>query len=174
MEDCPVHDDLKAHDEWSADERAAFDALPREGTLTPGEENRLVAALRNEGFFRGSTRVPMVLLQLAAAAVLFVAGGYAGTRMASRHTIESLLERTDLSLDDRVFLLQRAGSAYVRAANGYANATSSVDSAAVEVASQVLMGAAHAVARQSLDGGVTVQLATMFNPPAVAPQGVRQ
>ena len=169
-----MHDDLNTHDEWSAGERAAFDALPRESTLAPGEADPLVAALRSGGFFRRRTRVPTVLLQLAAAAVVFAAGGVVGTKMASQHTIESMLERTDLSLDDRVYLLQRAGSAYVRAANGYASATSVVDSAAVEVASKVLMGAAHAVARQSLDGGVTVQLATMFNPPAVAPQGVRQ
>ena len=169
-----MHDDLKAHEEWSADERTAFDALPRESMITPGEESRLVAALRSEGFFRRRSRVPVVLLQVAAAVVLFVAGGYVGTRMEPQDTIESMLERTDLSLDDRVLLLQRAGSAYVRAANGYASATSVVDSAAVEVASKVLMGAAHAVARQSLDGGFTVQLATMFNPPAVAPQGVRQ
>jgi hypothetical protein len=105
---------------------------------------------------------------MAAALLLFVSGGLVGAaanaRFTQRHTIESLLARADLTLDDRVLLLQRAGTAYVRAANGYAEATTLVDSTAIEVASQVLMGAAHAVARQSLDGGMTVQLAAMLQP----------
>ena len=61
-----------------------------------------------------------------------------------------------------MLLLQRAGSAYVRAAQGYADATTRIDSTAVEVASQVLVGAAHAVARNNLDAGMAARLAEVL------------
>jgi hypothetical protein len=162
-----MHDDMNDN-EWSTAERSLLDALPRESTLPPGHEDDVVDALRDAGFFRRRQWRPNVVLQIAAAVALFVSGGVVGAvadaRLTTRNTIESLLARTDLSLNDRVLLLQRAGTAYVRAANGYAEATTAIDSTAVEVASQVLMGAAHAVARQDLDGGMTVQLAAMLAP----------
>jgi hypothetical protein len=79
-----------------------------------------------------------------------------------------MLDRKQLSVADRVLLLQRAGSAYVRAAQSYADATAHVDSNAVEVASRVLLGAAHAVARSSLDAGLSERLTTAMQP-VVAP-----
>ena len=145
--------------EYDERERAMFTALPRESELNTGQEERVVNALRGEGYFRRAPRRTRWMLQLAAAVALFVAGGFAGNRYAMRNSLETRLARIDLSLSDRVLLLQRAGSAYVRAANGYADATVRIDSSAVEVASQVLLGAALAVARRSLDGGMTTRLA---------------
>jgi hypothetical protein len=168
-----MHDDLNDHAELSDAERSLFAALSREAQATPGEEERLVRLLAADGHFRRPARGAGTLVRLAAALVLFVAGGVVGAGMSTQRSehssIEALLGRDDLSLDERVLLLQRAGSAYVRAANGYAEATSTVDSAAIEVASQVLLGAAHAVARQNLDGGMTVQLAAMLQTPGTVP-----
>jgi hypothetical protein len=146
--------------EYDERELAMFAALPRESELDAAGEERVVKALHAEGYFRRAPRRAQWVLKLAAAAALFAAGGFAGNRYAMRNSLETNLARRDLSLSDRVLLLQRAGSAYVRAANGYADATVRVDSSAVEVASQVLVGAAMAVARRSLDGGMSTRLAT--------------
>ena len=78
-----------------------------------------------------------------------------------------MLARRDLTPAERVLLLQRAGSAYVRAAQSYADATAKSDSNAVEVASRVLIGAAHAVARNSLDAGLSARLTSALQPGAV-------
>ena len=106
---------------------------------------------------------------VAAALLLFAAGVGVGTRSARRNSLEDMLSHSTLSVGDRVLLLQRAGSAYVRAAQSYADATANADSSAVEVASKVLMEAAHAVARNGLDGGLSARLATAFKPSAVIP-----
>jgi len=66
---------------------------------------------------------------------------------------------------DRILLLQRAGSAYVTAAHAYADATAQTDSTAVEVARQVLVGAAHAVVRSQLDAGVASRLTSVLQAP---------
>lgn len=171
-----MHDDMNQN-EWSSSERSLFDTLPRDSGMPPGGEDRLVAALRDEGYFRRRGGHPG-WMRLAAAVALFAAGGVVGAitnaRVANGNTIEGQLARADLTLDQRVLLLQRAGTAYVRAANSYAEATTAIDSTAVEVASQVLMGAAHAVARQSLDGGMTVQLAAMLQPEGTSTGGTKQ
>jgi hypothetical protein len=75
-----------------------------------------------------------------------------------RNSLESQLERTDLTVAERILLIQRAGSAYVRASNGYAGAVATTDSTATEVARRVLEGAAQAVARSNLDGGLSKNL----------------
>ena len=139
-------------------ERRLFAALPRESRGPAHEADHLVSALRAEGFFRGRERRARWAVQLAAAIVLVVAGGFAGARLAARNTLEGQLERTDLSVSERILLMQRAGSAYVRAANAYAGAVAQADSTAVEVASRVLLGAAQAVARNNLDGGLSPSL----------------
>jgi hypothetical protein len=102
----------------------------------------------------------------AAASVLLVLGGIAGARIEShriaRSSLEGMLARTDLSLADRVLLMQRAGSAYVQAAHAYAEAARGVDSLAVQVAASVLVGAAEAVASSDLDGGLSAPLAALL------------
>jgi hypothetical protein len=161
-----MHDETSMP-EYDARERALFAALPREAPVDDLQEQRAVNALRAEGYFRRASRRPHWMLQSAAAVVIFAAGAALGVRFgadyAARNSIEAQIARDDLTLTERVFLLQRAGSAYVNAANGYADATAQVDSAAVEVARQILMGAATAVARRSMDGGVSSHLAVMFS-----------
>ena len=154
-----------------------FAALPRESTPEPRELDHLVSALRAEGFFRRRPRRLSWLTQLAAAVVLLMLGGLAGARIATRNSLEAQLARTDLSVTERILLMQRAGSAYVRASNSYAGAVAQADSTAVEVASRVLLGAAQAVARSNLDGGLSPSLtaalrATGERPAPATPQRV--
>jgi hypothetical protein len=154
--------------EYTDHERDLFDSLPREADSAdadPHAEAEMVRALRTEGYFTHRRRRPAAW-QLAAALVLFAAGAgtgaFVGTQVSMRHSLEGMLSRDDLSLPDRVLLMQRAGSAYVRAADGYASATRNIDSSAVEVASQVLIGAAQAMARNRLDGGVGAQVTAVM------------
>jgi hypothetical protein len=154
-------------------ERRLFALLPREAPLDLADEEQAVAALRAEGFFHGRTsRTRRAMLSFAAAAALVVAGGIGGgvvgARIAARTSLEGMLMRNDLSTGDRILLLQRAGSAYVQAAHAYAAATAQTDSTAVEVAAQVLRGAANAVVRSRLDGGVAARLTEILEGP-IAP-----
>jgi hypothetical protein len=141
-----------------------FDGLPRTEAATAGELERVVEQLRREGFFRPRRRVARWAAGLVAAAAVFALGALAGARHARESSLEEMLTRTDLTVSDRVLLLQRAGSAYVQAAQAYADATVQVDSTAVEVASRVLIGAAHAVARSGLDAGLSQGLSTVLTP----------
>lgn len=158
--------------ELNADERRLFSSLPREMPLEPLTEDRLVAALRAEHFLGQRPRARLGL-RIAAAAALFivgaVTGGMIGARIAPRGSLEAMLARNDLTVGDRVLLLQRAGSAYVQAAHAYADATAQTDSTAVEVARQVLIGAAHAVVRSRLDAGVAASLTTVLQGPVTRP-----
>jgi hypothetical protein len=160
-----MSDDDREVLELNAEERRLFSLLPREMPLDPAAEDRLVAALRAERFLGQHPR-QRVGLRIAAAAALFLVGalvgGVIGTRMAPRTSLEAMLARNDLTIAERVLLLQRAGSAYVQAAHAYADATSKTDSTAVEVAGQVLLGAAHAVARSRLDAGVAERLTAVL------------
>jgi len=141
-----------------------FAELPRTTALTPGEFERLAGRLRDEGLLRPRRYVARWISGVAAAAAVFALGTFAGVRYAQKNSLEQQLARNDLTVSDRVLLLQRAGSAYVRAAQGYADATAHVDSTAVEVASRVLLGAAHAVARNGLDAGLSHGLTTVLTP----------
>jgi hypothetical protein len=152
------------HDENAGDDLDLFTDLPRTLPPTPGEFERIAAQLRREGFFRPRRRLSWWLGGLAAAAVIFAVGAIAGARYARQNSLEQQLARRDLTIADRVLLLQRAGSAYVHAAQSYADATAHVDSTAVEVASRVLLGAAHAVARNGLDAGLSKGLSTVLTP----------
>lgn len=147
--------------EYTPEERALLAALPRERPGDPAAEGRLVDALAREGWFRRA-RGSRGWLQAAAAIALLFLGGLAGARFQERGTLEAMIDREDLSANERVLVLQRAGSAYVRAAHAYADAVAETDSTAVEVASQVLIGAAQAVARSDLDGGLTPRLTAVL------------
>ena len=99
-----------------------FEELPRENAHEPRELDHLVTALEAEGFLRRRNRRVSWVFQIAAAVLLIVLGGIAGAHIATRNSLEAMLARTDLSLSDRILLMQRAGSAYVHAANAYASA----------------------------------------------------
>jgi hypothetical protein len=156
--------------ELDARERALFAALPRDSALDSATEDRVVSALKAEGFLqRRPSRVAWAR-NVAAAVLLLAIGGYLGATLAQSRSIEGQLARGDLSVGDRVLLLQRAGSAYVQAAHGYAAATAQADSSAIEVARQVLLGAAHAVARNQLDGGIAPSLTALLRGAVASPR----
>jgi hypothetical protein len=155
--------ELPAYDET---ELALFAQLPREALVTPGEVDRVVNRLKTAGFFVRRERRLRGPLAAAAALVLFALGAAAGVSYTRRNSLEEMLSRQELTPAERVLLLQRAGSAYVRAAQSYADATAKIDSNAVEVASRVLIGAAHAVARNSLDAGLSARLTSVLQPGA--------
>jgi hypothetical protein len=145
-------------DDLDADERRLFAALPREMSSTADQTEHMVQVLRAEGFFERKSVAVRALVAAAALIAIGLGGGVVGHRLAERASLEAMIARPNLPVADRVLLLQRAGSAYVRAAHAYADATATTDSTAVEVAQQVLRGAAHAVVRSQLDGGVAARL----------------
>ena len=73
------------------------------------------------------TRWLLGLSLLAAGCVepgYFLRAGWSEARLLlGRRPIAEMLARPDLTLSDRVLLLERAGSVYVRAARSYADAT---------------------------------------------------
>lgn len=160
------HDDNAPRTDGDAELNALFDALPRSAPIDPLAADRLVVRLRHDGFFARRARRSLWPLGVAAAAVLLAVGAWGGWLAGRRDSLDEMLERKDLTVAERVLLLQRAGSAYVTAAQGYATATAHVDSTAVEVASRVLLGAAHAVARSHMDAGVAARLTTVLQTPA--------
>ena len=151
----------------AASERRLFAALPREMAGEPHTEDDLVRALRAQGFFRPravTARSPLFLVAAAVTLMVVAVGGaLVGGRLATRASLEAMIARDDLSIADRILVLQRAGSAYVQAAHAYADATAQTDSTAVEVAQQVLRGAAHAVVRSRLDAGVAARLTAVLH-----------
>lgn len=156
-------------DDYDDETLRFFAALPREAPLDPRGADRLVDQLRSEGFFQSRRPWFRWALQAAAAIVIFVLGSLAGARYARHNSLEEMLAKKNLSVADRVLLLQRAGSAYVLAADSYAAATARIDSGAVEVATHVLIGAAHAVARSSLDAGLSKRLSSAIQSSTVIP-----
>ncbi len=149
-------------------ERAWLAALPRQSAPHPGAEDRLVAALRQEGFFAPRRRWLRTGSHLAAASILLAIGAFAGVHYAERHSVEVMLARDDLTPQEAVLLVQRAGSDYVKATQ-QAAVLAPEDPVAAEVASQVLVGSAQAVARTHLDAGVAPQLIALLGNPSSAP-----
>lgn len=153
-------------------EQELFAALPREMPLEPTSEHGLFSVLRSEGYFdRHHQRAPLRRIAAAIALVLggSLAGFLVGERVGQRASVEAQLARDNLTSAERVLLLQRAGSAYVNAAHAYADAAATTDSAAVEVARQVLLGAAHALVRSDLDAGVAATLTSVLRTPVTKP-----
>ena len=135
--------------------------LPRTTPIDPDGATRVLARLRREGFFGRQRPVLTWAIRAAAAILIFVLGAFAGMRYARRNSFDDLVVRSDLPASQRVLVLQHAGSNYVRAAEAYATQP---DSTGAEVARQVLLGAAGAVARSGLETDVSLQLARLLSP----------
>jgi hypothetical protein len=110
-------------DDYSPGERQAFASLPRESAPDRRDEERIVARLRAEGFFR---RRWTQVLRLAAAALVIMACGIAiGAALARAGSLESELAREDLTAPEAAALLERARGAYGTARDRYFAATGS-------------------------------------------------
>jgi hypothetical protein len=159
--------------DYTDDERRLFQGLSKDCVLDPHLEDAVVARLRREGLLRTPVRrfASAAFLALAAGliAVAWLGGVRYGAQQAHASSIEGLLARADLSDGERTLLMQRAGSAYVAAAHAYASSVKSADSTAVEVSSQVLMGAAQAVARTNLNGALATRIAGLMKDAQAGP-----
>jgi len=142
-------------------ERAWVASLARASAPPPGAEDRAVAALRREGLLGRRRVVAPMLLGIAAALLVFASGAWVGAHVARGGSVEGQLYRDDASLSQRVLVLQRAGSAYIRAMQRVA-AVAPPDSIAAEVATQALTGAALAAARAHLDSDLSPRLVSFF------------
>ena len=143
--------------------------LPRTAPIDPDGADRVLGRLRREGFWRPRRGVMPWGVRAAAAIVLFSLGALAGARYAGRRSLDAMLSRSDLPAAQRVLLLQRAGSDYVRAAELYAAHAPPADSGAAEVARGVLLGAAGAVARAGVETDVAPRLARLLSPRDLQP-----
>ncbi len=96
---------------------AALRTLPDEVAPPPGEEDRTVRALRRRGLLPPPRwrRYGVPLTRVAAALVIFAAGAVYGDARATRWAMDTLLEQRDRDTRATALLVQRAGSAYVRA-----------------------------------------------------------
>jgi hypothetical protein len=142
-------------------ERAWLAALPRTSTPGPSAENQLVRTLRREGYFGRGLSISTALLGMAAAIVLFASGALVGAHIDRGSSLEAELLREPTSSAERVLLLQRAGSAYLRSMQLAASAPH--DSVAAEVVSQALVAAAQAAARAHLDNGLSPRLVALLD-----------
>ena len=127
----------------------AFAALPREYPTDAAEEERTARALRAAGYLgrpRGTRRFVPMALRIAAAVALLATGFLYGTYRESRHTLEVLLAERDLDAAAHSALVQRAGSAYVRAIAEFGDAEAAPPEAR-EAALAALRAAALAVLR---------------------------
>lgn len=103
--------------DYSDAERALFSALPRELTTDADTEDRVVRALRDEGYFR--RRRLSTAVRAAAAVLLFVSGAAAGAWYVSRNTLEAMVARQDISAAERIELVQRAERVYMAASKAH-------------------------------------------------------
>lgn len=167
--------------ELTAEERAAFEALPRE--TDPGQllEERTVRALRDEGLLAtGSGRAPGPPLvgevprgrpwwrsaaAIAAGVALFAGGLSVGQMLGARQTADAfhtVFEDSDTRLASQ---LQRAGSDYVAAlaALSAAESHAAADSGqALEVALTALWAAANEIVRLAPDDPLAARILQGF------------
>jgi hypothetical protein len=87
--------------------------LARESELIDGEEDRLIARLREAGFFH--PRKGRLLVAAAAAVLLFVAGALTGGGLAWRQSFEARLARGEVDASEVSAVLKRAGIEPLRA-----------------------------------------------------------
>ena len=111
-------------DDLTEPERREFQALPREAHPHDALEQRVVAALREEGLLRrpAPLRLPFTPAWIGpavAASLILFGGGFAlGGWMESRHTADVLVklhERDSQNAAAAAAAVQRTGSAYVAA-----------------------------------------------------------
>src|SRR3954464_11650155 len=81
--------------------------LAREAPVSPGEVDVVVQRLKHEGLVRPRVTKLRWAGLAAAAILLFAAGAFVGRARAQRGSLEDTLVRRDLTLDERVLLLQR-------------------------------------------------------------------
>lgn len=144
------------HDEWSREERARLDALPRERTPPSGLKDRIGEELVRRGTLRrrspsgGPPPIVLRTVRAAAAMALFLVGALVGRATAPDESTMRFAPATgpDLAPAEHV---QRVGSQYVEIVASLAAAVDTLapgtGSQGREVALSTLRGAAEYIAR---------------------------
>lgn len=134
----------------TADERAAFDALPSEAE--PGRllEERTVQALKERGLLahRPSTARPrsrlVIAAGIAASIALFVSGLAVGQWIGSRTVTASIVAANHQTAMQAAAAVQQAGSAYVTALGALVQLADSSDAASVNQGREAALAALYA------------------------------
>jgi hypothetical protein len=142
------------HDEndLTAEERMAFQRLPREAEASTLLEERVVRSLRREGILRnpGSAgrwlRSWMIAGTAAASLVLFGAGLTVGHWMGSRSMTQAFLAVREQDAQQVALRIQEAGSAYVAALASLTDLRSAEGSGGVTLGREAAMGALYGAA----------------------------
>lgn len=161
-------------------ERAAFEALPREGR--PGRllEERTVAALRKRGLIgahrpRRFWSVATVMTGLAASIAFFASGLAVGQWMATRTMATSLASANQVNAMHVAAAVQRSGSAYVAALAALAQLSDSAGPETVaqgrEAALSALYGAVSEMVLLAPDDPLSVAVRELLGRQAGARQG---
>jgi hypothetical protein len=145
--------------EWTPEERAALDALPRRLDPPAGLEARTVAALRERGVLggrpagvapRGRPGAAWWVAAAAAAAAVFLGGVQVGQRQGTRLAVETITAVRGGDALDAAADVQRTAGAYLAAMAMLAERMEAADSLDARQAREVVQAALSASAREAL------------------------
>jgi hypothetical protein len=140
------------HEDLTPDERAALDALPREGAPSQLLEERVVRALRARGVLRRRWPAPAWLAAGLAASLALFAGGFAAGEWAmSRRVADSFLAAQETTARQAAEAVQRTGTAYIGALAALARHADSSGNGAVREGQQAAWAALSAAAAELSD-----------------------
>jgi hypothetical protein len=184
------HDEM---DELTPEERAMFDALPRE--REPGRllEERTVRALREHGLIRTGTAAPAVAEApsrrairfpaawisgaMAAGIALFLGGLATGQYVAQRNASDIVAQVQKHDAQQAALMVQQTGSAYVQALSRLQQVSDTSRAGRQqgrEVASSMLRAAADEVVRLNPNDPVASGILAAFDRARVQPSGAQR
>ena len=184
------HDEM---DELTPEERAMFDALPRE--REPGRllEERTVRALREQGLIRAGIAAPAAVEApqrrairfpaawisgaMAAGIALFLGGLATGQYVAQRNATDIVAQVQKHDAQQAALMVQQTGSAYVQALTRLQQVSDTSTAGrqqAREVASSMLRAAADEVVRLNPNDPVASGILAAFDRARVQPPGTQR
>ena len=167
-----LHDEMD--DELTPQERAAFDALPREREPSRLLEERTVRALRERGLVHASTagrrglRFPAAWITgaIAAGIALFLGGLATGQYVASRNKTQIVTAMQQRDAQQAALMVQQTGSAYVQALSRLSQVSDTTRAGRQqgrEVATSMLRAAADEVVRLNPNDPVASGILAAFD-----------
>jgi hypothetical protein len=154
--------------EWTPEERAAFEALPKTREPSRLLEERTVRALGERGLLELTRRswmhrrIPVFAAGIAAALALFVGGIAVGQWLGSRAVADSMATAQQETALEMAKAVQHAGSAYVSALAALSQLADSSANGALaqgrEAALTALYAAAHELVQLAPDDPIAVTI----------------
>lgn len=168
--------------ELTAEESAAFAALPRERNASEMLEHRTVRALRARGLIGQAgkrwVRAWMAAAGVAAAAALFAGGLAVGQWLGTRTVTETMVNASAENALEMAVAVQRAGSAYVTALSVLAQTADTSSNGAIaqgrEAALTALYAAVHELVLLAPEDPVAVTLRDVLERQRQVPPDVEQ